>query len=441
MDTPIDRFRSFLPLEELRTVREQKEVAEVLAQAAGASQAVYPIGGGTHLSAGGRPTRPGVGLVLTEVNRLVDYPHRDLTVTVEAGMTVRQLQEILARENQWLPVSTADPERTTIGGLLSTAWPGPRDACYGSVGEFLLGCRAVDGRGQMFTCGAKVVKNAAGYNLHRLLAGSYGSLAVITEVTLMVRPRPEASALYAVALPTWEKADEALRTLGPRAVEAAAAQLLAGRYWADVNEVLRSVAATPPVGWLVLALEGSQPHVDGLAAEVLQPLATAGLAPVAITAEEHKQELWRLIEGFSGENPPGRPQEAAGSDEGWLLHLGHLLPEFIAKGIGELLSHPAAVAAQVHAGSGAVWVWTHCKQSDWQQVTNELRSRFCAGFRPTVIVRRPPGCDIPPGKLWNAEPVSGHEKFGLPGTYEIMRRIKAEFDPHGVLNPGRLAWE
>ena len=109
-------------------------------------------------------------------------------------MTIGELNKLLAEKRQWLPVDVAWPDRATVGGAIATNAAGPRRFAYGTMRDYLLGFTAVDGTGTVFSGGGRVVKNAAGYNMCRLMAGSRGTLGIITQATLMVRPLPEASA-------------------------------------------------------------------------------------------------------------------------------------------------------------------------------------------------------------------------------------------------------
>ena len=156
---------------------------------------------------------PAQAIDLSALNQVVDYPFRDMTITVQAGLTVAALQQILAEQQQWLPVDVPSPEQMTIAELIVGHWYGSLVAGYGSIRDWLLGVAAVDGTGRLFHAGGRVVKNVAGYDLCKLLVGSEGKLALPAEVTLQVRARPEqiglvgvqaesAAQLYAI----WEQA-------------------------------------------------------------------------------------------------------------------------------------------------------------------------------------------------------------------------------------------
>ncbi len=437
---PSEHLNEFVAIEEIVAIHRQEEVAEVVQQAVWHGRAVYPIGGGSHLALGARGSRPGVALRIAPLNRLVDYPHRDLTVTIEAGMTLSHLQEILSRENQWLPVSAPNPDQATIGGIVSTAWPGPREARYGTIADFLLGCRAVDGLGRMFTCGAKVVKNAAGYNLPRLLAGAFGGLAVITEVTLMVRPRPEQSAMLVAPITSWEKAEEALAALGPRCSEVAAAEILLGPYWAKGLASFPQLASDSTAQWLAIALEGSSHQVSALGSEICEVLRREALSEVCTIAPDEIPEMWRRLEAFAGDRFLAGADEKTDGNRGYVLIQGHVLPGELIGVVGGLAKFPQVVAAQAHAARGIIRAWVECPCDTWWSTVSEIRRQFHRLGRTAIIACRPASWDIPVNFLWDVDLKETAATPGLRERHQIMRRLRNLFDPHGILNPGRLPW-
>lgn len=121
----------------------QEELGQMVHAAAQAGQAIYPVGGGTRQYLGLPPVNPGIGLCTRKLDRVIDYPARDMTVTVELGMTVAKLREVLAGENQDLPIDCPDPSRATLGGLLATNGSGSRRHGYGTLRDYLLGSRSL----------------------------------------------------------------------------------------------------------------------------------------------------------------------------------------------------------------------------------------------------------------------------------------------------------
>ena len=183
-----------------------EQVSDTLRHAAEHKLAVAPVGLGAFLHLGGRPRRYDVALCLDRLNSLVDYQPTDMTVTVEAGMPVSQLQAVLGENGQWLPLDPPSPDRVTVGGLIATNLNGPARLSQGTVRDFLIGLRVVRPDGSVVKGGGRVVKNVAGYDVAKLYCGSFGTLGVIVEATFKIRPRPEAQAVLMLHFPSADQA-------------------------------------------------------------------------------------------------------------------------------------------------------------------------------------------------------------------------------------------
>ena len=144
------------------------------------------------LDVGLPPLKPGFAVETTALNQVIDYPARDMTVTVQAGITIAKLQETLAAEGQWLPVDVPQPERATLGGAVALNVSGPRRFGYGTLRDYVIGISFVTDEGQEVKAGRRVVKNVAGYDLMKVQIGAAGTLGLITQLTLKVKPKPEA---------------------------------------------------------------------------------------------------------------------------------------------------------------------------------------------------------------------------------------------------------
>src|SRR5262249_25511784 len=130
------------------------------------------------------PTRSGIGVDLRRLDQVIDFPARDMTVTVQSGITIAKLQALLKGERQQLPVDIPMAEQATLGGALATNASGPRRYGYGTLRDYVIGISAVNDEGQEIKAGGRVVKNVAGYDLCKLYIGSSWTFAVITHVTL-----------------------------------------------------------------------------------------------------------------------------------------------------------------------------------------------------------------------------------------------------------------
>lgn len=233
----IDSFGP-LPVERPASVA---DLCALVTRARAAGHGLYPVGGRTALAHGRPPLKPGVACDLTALAGVIDYPARDMTITVRAGTTVAALQAELAREGQWLPIDVPDPERATLGGAVAVNASGPRRYGYGTLRDYVIGISFVTDDAAEVKAGGRVVKNVAGYDLMKLQIGALGTLGAVTRLTLKVKPKPEASAAVAFdcdgpALPAVLDALAATRTR-PVAVEvlnppaARAAGRLASAEW------------------------------------------------------------------------------------------------------------------------------------------------------------------------------------------------------------------
>ena len=178
--------------------RDRLQVSEVLSWASAERVSVLPRGGGTRMGLGNVPRRADLVLDLGGLNRLVDYQPADMTATVEAGMTLAALQEQLAPGGEFVPLESALPDRSTVGGALAVGTGGPLAYAYGLPREWLIGISVISAQGVATKSGGKVVKNVTGYDLNKLYAGSLGTLGVIVEASFKLLPiNPEAGALMA----------------------------------------------------------------------------------------------------------------------------------------------------------------------------------------------------------------------------------------------------
>jgi glycolate oxidase FAD binding subunit len=154
---------------------------------------IFPVGNATKISWGKSPSVAKILVSTHKINSIIDHAVEDLTVTVESGMKIQDLQDTLALKGQFLPIDPCFPESATIGGIIATANMGSWRQRYGGVRDLLLGISFLRGDGKEAKAGGRVVKNVAGYDLMKLFTGSYGNLGIITEATFRLFPLPKDS--------------------------------------------------------------------------------------------------------------------------------------------------------------------------------------------------------------------------------------------------------
>lgn len=173
------------------------EVADLLRAASERGTPVVPVGGGTALGIGNPADHAFLGVDLRALSGVRSYEPADMTASFHAGTTLSEVSAVLGEHGQELPLDMPQPEQATIGGLVATGFSGPRRMGSGTLKDLLIGCAYVRGDGLAAKAGGMLVKNVSGFEIPRLLHGSWGSLAVLTSVNLKIVPRPRADYTYA----------------------------------------------------------------------------------------------------------------------------------------------------------------------------------------------------------------------------------------------------
>lgn len=386
------------------------EAAEVMRIAAVHELAVVPSGTGTKLGWGVPPARADLLVRTHRMNRVIEHGAGDLVVQAQAGVPLPELQDQLAPARQRLGLDPVLPPGTTspgtVGGVLATAVSGPLRLSHGAPRDLLIGITMVRADGMVAKAGGKVVKNVAGYDLGKLLTGSWGTLGLITEAVFRLHPLP--------ALARWVVAPAP----APAALYERVRRLIHAQV---VPTALEIDQPADSAGTLAVALEGIPEGVDGRVARVLELLGEGakvserapgwwGRAPweagdVALRLTHEIAGLPRLLDALAETaRRHGLRAAARGSAGAGVLHgvLRGVLP-------GVLPGTDAAVAARVAA------------------VVTELREQAPAWGGDVVVLDAPP-------------PVKAAvDVWGPAQGLNLMRRVKDRFDPGHRLAPGRFA--
>lgn len=374
---------------------------------------VMPVGGGTWLDFGHAVPRS-VELHTQQLADVADYPARDMTITVDAGLTVGRLQEILREERQQIPVDFSNASQATIGGVIATNAFGPRRFGYGTLRDYLIGLTAVDAGGRVFHAGGRVVKNVAGYDLCKLAVGAWGTLAVLTQVTLKVVPIPETMAWVWSTWDVAESLDTALATLQTSEARPVALEVLNRKATEGANF---GIARDMPGGSLVLAVlvSGTAADVEWQTRKLTQELSTHKPGVEIIQDATQSANVLSVLTEFPLASSP-------------LSFRAHLLPSRVMEFV--TLAGEAGCAVQSHAGNGVVMGHSpddiHSAEQAGQLVT-PLRE-WVESQGGSLVIQRCPA-------EWKADlSVFG----GKPSAWALMKNLKQSLDPHNLLCPGRL---
>lgn len=412
--TPAD----FLPIKKTFSPADQGDVASLVREAFESNTPLYPIGGGTSLDIGLPAKAPGNGLSLAKINRVIDYPARDMTVTLEAGLTMQALADLLAGERQRLPIDVPRATEATIGGVIATNWNGPRRYGQGSVRDHVIGIHAVDGRGMHFKGGGRVVKNVAGYDFCKLLTGSLGTLGVITQVTLKLKPIPEQSVLVGCNLPDLDAAEKVLSSLVRSEAMPAAIELVAGPAWEQES-------ALQPLGelagnsvYLLVGLEGNAAEVEYMIHQLTSEWRALGVPPPLVIGES--ATLWKALAEFPATGQSPLSLKAA------------VVPSGVTAMIAAARQLDPQCSLQAHAGNGTVLIKlaTFPAQGLSRALVGQLQPVATAHSGNLIVLSNPSGAEITHQSVWGA----------IDAPLDVMSVVKRKFDPQDILNRGRFVY-
>ncbi|MCR4265580.1 glycolate oxidase subunit GlcE [Nitratireductor sp. ZSWI3] len=378
----------------------------------------------TSLEIVGHGTKRGIGqpvearhrLDLSKLSGITLYEPEELVLSARAGTPVAEIEAALREHNQELafepmdygPLLDGEAGRGTIGGLLAANLSGPRRIKAGAARDHILGVHAVSGRGETFKSGGRVVKNVTGYDLSKGLAGSWGTLAVATDVTFKVLPAAETETSFLVTGLDDAQASAAMAAaMGSSAEVSGAAHLpegVAGRF---IDGGLAGGART------VLRVEGFGPSVAyriDLLTRLLKPFGAAETLDEAVS-----RRLWREIRDC-------KPFADGSPAPVWRVSMppsqGHLMVDAFRR---------AAGANAFYDWQGGL-VWLRMEADPEAEILRELITHFGGGF--ATLVRAPLATRA-------ATPVFEPQPAPLAA---LSARLKEQFDPKGVLNPGRMAF-
>ena len=384
------------------------EAESALRAAAEHDLAVVPAGLGARLGIGRPPERLDCVLSTRRMDRIVEHAAADLTVTVEAGATIAAVQDALRPAGQWLPFDPPRPGETTIGGLIAAQAGGPSRQAFGTARESLLGVHAVLADGRRVKSGGRVVKNVAGYDLHKLLVGSFGTLAVLVEATFKLQPLPEASRWLSFGA-------SAVEPLA-RTASALAASVLGPR----ILELLVSSEREPR---LVAGFVGVAEDVEDAARRAVPPAEAAGA---------------RLADEPIDEPSLRAALEEIGAGKELVLRAGVRrsdLARWIDTALARCRDAGLRVAAHTHAGIGVTRLRVdgvsresagHSRESARQLIAALRESALAAGGY--LVVENAP-------VEWKRD----LDVWGPPLVrISLLKGIKQTFDPGRRLAPGRF---
>lgn len=375
----------------------QQELAASIEFAARHKLQIIPCGNGSKLNWGGPiQSRAGcIAISTAKLDRLIEHAVGDLTVTVEAGIRFADLQAILAKANQFLAIDPAYPVTSTLGGIVATASTGSLRQRYGGVRDLLLGISFVRSDGELVKAGGRVVKNVAGYDLMKLLTGSFGTLGAIAQLTFRLYPLPENS--------------QTVVLIGAAEMVATARmKLLSSTFTPAIADLISLGLDREGLG-LAVRFDGIEASVAAQSNQLIELGKALNLKGEILT---DSASFWQDLQDRCWQK---------NSERTAICKLG-ILPSQASEVLGSIahLQH----YAQIHAASGLGILRLDRAEA---HTIGQIRDRCAATGGFLTILEAP------------VEIKQNLDVWGYTGnSIEVMQRLKQQFDPNNMFSPGRF---
>lgn len=373
-----------------------ERVASAIRDRVAANRPLRISGRGSWLDAG-RPVRADTALSLAEDSGVVSYVPGDLTLTVRAGTTLSEISDITGERDQWLPLDPYGSPDGTIGATLATASAGPLASSFGTPRDMLLGLEFVNGRGETVRAGGKVVKNVAGFDLSRLLTGSWGTLGVITEATLRLYARPQVDRSFVIELGGPDK---------------------------QIASIVRAIVTSPLAPYALLLLNASAARSIGLGEKPVCLIRFGGndavvraqvnaLAQLA-RPQELETEIWLGVRQLDGNAHS-------------TIRISNLPQRVVAHAARMLHDDIPFIRMSIDPRRGIIRIVVDSDGTgELQNPPDDVQLGIDTGAESSEVI-----CEKLPPDVW-AQASPSVVADGL------SRGIKNAYDPHNVLNPGIL---
>jgi glycolate oxidase FAD binding subunit len=381
-----------------------QEVVECLRVCSSMSAGVIPAGSMSWLECGNPVRLADVVLSLRRMTRVIDYSPPDLTATVEAGLTLNAFNELTRRERQWLPLDPPGASAASLGAIAACNSSGALRLGFGTPRDYVIGLKLAHADGTESKCGGRVVKNVAGYDMNKLYVGSYGTLAVITELTFKLRPLPESDVTLLVSA----RSEASLLDFAKRVL---AAELQPSSVFLTKRLVDDLIESREEGDALLIRFIDNQAAVNHQVDWVKRATDHDLELKLRLLTDDQGEPIWRRVADMDGRASNAvRISVPVSTVESALAKLA-----------------PAGGAVVVDLGLGIIRV---AFDEDERKTADTIkRWRFhVAGLGGTLFVERASSAVRQEVDAWgDAGPVSS-----------LMKSIKAKFDHESILNPGRF---
>lgn len=409
-----------------------EEVEAVLSLADEARVPVTPRGAGTGTTGGAIPIRGGIVLDLSGMRRIREIDEENLIAVVEPGVVTGEFQDAVEARGLFYPPDPASKAVCTLGGNAAECAGGPRAVKYGVTKDYVIGLEAVTPAFGRIRTGVRTAKGVVGYDLTKLLVGSEGTLGVITELTLRLLPKPEARGTLMAAFPEVDLASRAVSFIIASKILPSKLEFLDRSAIRAAEDYLRVGLPVDSDALLLIEVDGPRESVPRQLEQIASLCREKGAERVVVARDEAEAEdLWRARSCLAAAIVRLRPTKI---NEDITVPRSRL-PEMIRRlrEIGE--RYHFIIANFGHAGDGNIHVNVLTDERDQEEFARALEA-----VREIMVATVEMG-----GTLSGEHGIGMTKSQYLPleqaeNLIELQRRIKSVFDPHHILNPGKIFW-
>jgi len=406
------------------------EVSEILKIAAKDKIPVVPRGAGTGFTGGSVPVQGGITLVMTRLNRIIEIDSDNLVAVVEPGVITGNFQKEVLKLDLFYPPDPASLQYSTLGGNVAECAGGPRALKYGVTRDYVLGLEAVLPTGEIIHTGARTMKCVAGYELTKLLVGSEGTLAVITKIILRLIPLPEAVATLLVIFPEVAQAAKTVSEIIRSRIVPSTLEFMDNASIRCVEDYLHMGLPIEAGALLLIEVDGEKEVIEKQIRRMSELCRRGGAEEIKVAEDEEEREmLWKARRSISAAIVKLNPTKV---NEDIAVPRSRV-PEII-NALHEIAERYRLVIVNFgHAGDGNIHVNIMTNRKDMEEM-ERVKKAVEEIFRSTL-------------KLGGT--ISGEHGIGITKApflkwevgdigIEVMKKIKACFDPLNILNPGKM---
>ena len=402
------------------------EVSQVIAYANAQRLAIITRGNGTKMRIGGIPKRADIVLCTRRLNRITDRDCENLTLSVESGVTLNEVQRDLEGRGYFLPLDPPFTDKATLGGIVATNSSGPRRLLYGTARDLITGIKAVFPNGDIVVSGGKTAKNVSGYDMVKLLIGSLGTLGIICEITFNLLPLPEKKSTLLIPFPSLDDAYGFVYDLIGSQLLPASLNLLNA---AAANKIKHPMPSHKGKYLAAIGLEGIAETVDRQVSDMGERGRKHGALDVVDVGSEQHEDFWNAIRDFAQELATDSPNLVSLKSNVLISKGKELLRSY--ENIADKVGVESAFVNQ--CGNGIIYSHLLVEEDLDSKVDPlvELIGQFtsqASQYEGNLVVESSPPSIKERVNVWGIS----------RSDYGIIQRIKEQVDPEDILNPGRF---